>query len=115
MKKAKSINTKIPQMFRDEPAELILKQAKKISDLKNLGPVSEVNFAKAGIKSAQQFAKLGWKKTMLKLVKSDPKNRHSIYAYALIGALKNLEWNRISQEDKDEARKFVASLKPAKK
>jgi hypothetical protein len=102
-------------MFRDQPAEHILKQAKKITDLKNLGPMTEKNLAKAGIKTAQQFIKLGWKTTMKKLVAVDPKNRHSMFAYALIGALKNQDCNRISQEDKDEARKFVASLKPVKK
>jgi len=105
------MDTRRPRMFSDEPIEQVLTQAKKISDLKNLGPSSEVTFAKAGIKTAQQFIKMGWKKAMILLVKSNPKNRHSLFAYAIIGALKNLEWNGISEEDKKEAREFTASLK----
>lgn len=109
--KFEKIDTRFPRMFKDEPAENILSKAQRISDLKNLGPASENEFQKAGIKSAHQFIKLGWKKALSKLVKVNSKNRHSIFAYALIGALKNQEWNRISEEDKLEARLFVSSLK----
>ena len=101
-----------PKMFRDEPASEVIAKAQKISDFKNLGPATEKHFLKAGIKTANQFVKLGWKKTLVKLVESDPKNRHSLFAYALIGALKNQDWNAISEKDKAEARSFSASLKP---
>ncbi len=98
-------------MFQDEPAEVKLKQAHRISDLKNLGPSSELAFHKAGIKSAKQFQKLGWKAALKKLIKSNPKNTHSIFAYALIGALETIEWNRISAEQKKEAQLFCKSLR----
>lgn len=111
----KKVDTSKPMMFRDEPIQEKMKTAKKISDLKNLGPSSETAFARAGIKTAQQFIKLGWKKTMARLVKSNPKNRHSIFAYALIGAEKNIMWNKISEIDKAEAREFTKSLKPQPK
>jgi hypothetical protein len=109
------IDTRKPRMFSDEPAEVRLQTAEKISDLKNLGAVAERSFQKAGIKTAQQFIKLGWKKALLKLVAVDPKNRHSIFAYVLIGALTNKEWSRISEDEKQEARDFVKSLAPVKK
>lgn len=99
-----------PRMFQDEPAELKLKSAKKISDLKNLGPSSEVGFAKAGI-TLNLFKKHGWQWAMKKLHKSNPKNLHTMYAYALIGALKNQEWNAISDAEKKEAKEFCASLR----
>lgn len=105
-----NIDTRTPRMFSDEPVEKALQKAQKISDLKNLGPKAEETFRKAGIKTAAQFVKLGWKKTMQKLVKSDPKNRHSLFAYALIGALTNREWNALSEKEKEEARNFVRSL-----
>lgn len=111
----KNIDTRKPRMFSDEPIEVKLQSAKRISDLKNLGPATENQFLKAGIKSVSQFVKLGWKKSLQKLVKIDPKNRHSIFAYAMIGALQNKEWNAISESDKMEARNFTASLKPVKK
>lgn len=105
------IDTRRPRMFSDEPIQETLLKAKKISDLKNLGPSTEAIFLKAGIKSVKQFVRLGWKKSMEKLIKSNPKNRHSLFAYALIGALKNQQWNGISEQDKQEAREFCASFK----
>lgn len=100
-----------PKMFQDEPAELIFQQAQRISDLKNFGPMTEKTFKLAGITTVLQFRKLGWQKTMQKLVKSNPKSRHSIFAYAIIGALQNKMWNRIPESDKAAARAFCASLK----
>lgn len=109
--KSKKINLLVPQMFRDEPIEVKLKTAAKISDLKNLGPASEKQFKAAGIKSVSQFTKLGWQKTFKKLVKADPKNRHAVFAYALIGALKNIDWHQISEADKKAARDLSKQLK----
>lgn len=100
-----------PQLFQDEPADQRFQQAKKISELMNLGPMSEKHFTAAGIKSVLQFRKLGWQRTMKKLVDTNPKHRHSLYAYAVIGALKNLIWSRIPEADKAEARAFCAKLK----
>lgn len=113
--KLEKIDTRKPRMFSDEPAEEKLMKVKKISDLKNLGPATEKLFHKAGIKTVQQFVKLGWKKTLVKLVKSDQRNRHSMFTYAIIGALKNKDWNQISELEKQEAREFTQSLKPKKK
>lgn len=109
------IDTRKPRMFSDEPASIALNRAQKISDLKNLGPVAENEFTKAGIKTAPKFIDMGWQKAMVKLVKVNPKNRHSIFAYALIGALQNKEWNLISEDDKLAARQFVKTLAPSKK
>jgi predicted flap endonuclease-1-like 5' DNA nuclease len=112
--KPEKIDTRTPRMFSDEPAAVALVKAKNISDLKNLGPMAEKEFHKAGIKTAQAFMKLGWKKAMVKLIKANPKNRHSMFAYALIGALENKDWGAISAQEKEEARNFVRSL-PRKK
>lgn len=108
------LDTRRPRLFSDEPLEEKLQSAKKISDLKNLGAVSEREFHKAGIKTAQKFIQLGWKKALLKLIQVNPKNRHSIFAYALIGALTNKEWSRISESEKQEARDYVRSLPTSK-
>lgn len=111
IEKAEKIDTRRPRMFSDAPAEDVLAKAKKISDFKNLGAETEKAFAKAGIKTAQQFIKLGWKKTMVQLCKTNPKNNHSLFAYAIIGALKNQMWNQISEDDKLEAREFMKALR----
>lgn len=108
---SEKIDTSRPQMFSDEPAEVALIKARHITDLKNLGPETEKAFFKAGIKTPQQFIKLGWKKTMVRLCQVNPKNNHSLFAYAIIGALKNKMWNAISDDDKTEAREFMKSLR----
>ena len=113
-KKEKSsgrINMRVPQMFREDSATEVLNKAKRISDLKNLGPETENAFIKAGIKTAPQFIKMGWKKTLEKLYHCNPKNAHAILAYAMIGALKNQMWNLISEEDKREAQSFTKQLR----
>lgn len=102
-------------MFRNEPAEERFQQAKRISELMNLGPMAEKHFSSAGIITVSQFRKLGWQRTMKRLVTNNPKHRHSLYAYAIIGALKNIMWNRIPEKDKAEARAYCASLKPQSK
>ena len=113
--KAEKIDTRRPRMFSDEPAQDVLKAAVKISDLKNLGAVTEEAFKKAGIKTAQQFIKMGWKKALTVLVKQNSKSAHSLYAYALIGALKNQEFTHISDADKIEAQSFTKELRDALK
>lgn len=109
------IDTRTPRMFSEESAEEVLKNAKKISDLKNLGTMTEKQFASIGLTSAQTYIKWGWKKTLKKLVEKNPKYRHSLFAYAMIGALTNTEFSRITDEEKAEARAFVKSLAPVKK
>lgn len=111
----KKIDTRKPQMFSDDPVEVVIKSAIKISDLKNLGAASEKVFHKAGIKTVAQFVKLGWKGAMKKLAKSDPRNIHSMFAYAVIGALKNREWSGISEAEKAEARAYMGELRLIKK
>lgn len=106
---------KTPKMFRDEPASVRFETALRVSDLKNLGPSTEKAFAEIGIKTAKQFKKLGWQKTMTLLIKRNPKNNHSLYAYALIGALENIEWNRISDKQKKAAQEFCGKLRDKSK
>lgn len=114
-KASEAIDTRKPRMFADEPVEKRFQAAVKLTDLKNLGPVSEIEFKKAGIVTVQQFVKLGWKKSMSKLAHANPKNINTIFAYAIIGALKNQYWSKISGEDKLEARDFMKELKKLRK
>lgn len=109
------MDTRRPRMFSDEPVEDTFAKAKKISDLKNLGPTAERDFHKAGIKTPNQFKTLGWQKTLLKLAKVNKKNIHAIYAYALIGALSNREFFQISEEEKQQAKDFTKSIRDAEK
>ncbi|MFN7453229.1 MAG: TfoX/Sxy family DNA transformation protein [Pseudobdellovibrionaceae bacterium] len=107
----KKTSRMMPQMFRDELPSVAFDQASSIKDLKNLGPKSEMEFSRAGIRTPQMFMKLGWKKTLVKLVAQNPKNLHSVFAYALIGALENKDWLAISENAKKEAREFCSDLR----
>ncbi len=109
------IDTRKPRMFSDESPEVVIKSAGKISDLKNLGPATEKVLHKAGIKTVSQFVKLGWKGTMKKLAKSNARNIHAMFAYAVIGALNNREWSGISEAEKAEARHYMNELRSIKK
>lgn len=109
--KAEDIDTRYPRMFSEENSLLRLSQAKAITDLKNLGPSSEKEFHRAGIKSAQQLLKMGWEKAYTKIVSRNSKNCHSMFAYAIIGAVKNQEWSRISEDDKLAARLVSQQLR----
>lgn len=109
------MDTRMPRMFSDEPAEEALSKAVKISDLKNLGTSAEKDFQSAGIKTPKQFIALGWQKTLLKLAKVNKKNLHTIYAYALIGALTNKEFSQISEDEKQQAKDFTKSIREANK
>lgn len=106
------MDTRRPKMFADAAPEEVFKKAKSIADLKNLGPQTEKHFQKAGIKTVDAFVKMGWQKAFTKLAKSNPKLRHTLYAYALIGALRNTDWLQISPEEKAEAKELNAALKP---
>ncbi len=114
-KSASRINMRVPQMFREDYADNVLVKAKRISDLKNFGPETENSFIKAGIKTAPEFIKMGWKKALEKLYKKNSKNAHAIFAYAMIGALKNQPWNLISEDDKKEAQAYAKELRMGKK
>lgn len=111
IEKVSAVDMRKPQMFRDETIAEKKDKLKSISDFKNLGPATITTFAKAGIKTPAQFMKLGWKKTFQKLCEVNPQNNHSIFAYALIGALENVEWHAISQDLKNEAQVFAKSLR----
>lgn len=100
-----------PRMFRDESLTEKMDKLKTIQDFKNFGPATEKIFLQAKIKTPAQFIALGWKKTFAKLVEVNPKHNHSLFAYAIIGALENIEWNAISEDLKKEAQGFAKELR----
>lgn len=108
----KRMDTRRPKMFADEAPEKIFEKAKSIADLKNLGPQTDKHFKKAGIKTVDAFVKMGWQKAFTKMVKVNPKLRHTLYAYALIGALRNIDMFHITEAEKVEAKALNAALKP---
>lgn len=110
--KTDAIDTSRPRMFSDDESKSIdFSLLNNISDLKNFGPSTEIHFRKAGIKTPEQFSKLGWKRTLLKLGESNVKHLHTMFAYALIGALENKHWFKLSEDEKREAVAYTKSLR----
>ncbi|WP_413581663.1 TfoX/Sxy family DNA transformation protein [Bdellovibrio sp. HCB288] len=107
----KNLDTRRPRMFSDEDPVELLQKAKKLSDLKNIGPTLEALLQDAGIKTPQQMHKLGWQKTMVKLVKVHPKTNHSMYAYTIITALENKDFGGMSEAQKTEVRAYMKTLR----
>ncbi|WP_413293763.1 TfoX/Sxy family DNA transformation protein [Bdellovibrio sp. HCB185ZH] len=105
------IDTRRPRMFSDDDPVAVLQKAKKLTDLKNIGPVLEELLHDAGIKTPQQMQKLGWQKTMVKLVKVHPKTNHSMYAYTIITALENKDFGGMSEQLKSEVRAYMKTLR----
>lgn len=101
-----------PQIFSDQDYDLSqLKHFKKISDFKNLGAESVRTFEKVGIMNGAQFVQLGWKKTWEKLALLNYKNTHTLFGYAIIGALENKSWLELTVEQKNEASEFAKKLR----
>ncbi|WP_413574613.1 TfoX/Sxy family DNA transformation protein [Bdellovibrio sp. HCB290] len=107
----KNMDTRRPRMFSDEDPKEMLQKAKKLTDLKNIGPTLEGLLRDAGIKTPQQMQKLGWQKTMVKLVKVHPKTNHSMYAYTIITALENKDFGGMSESQKTEVRAYMKTLR----
>lgn len=101
--------SRTPMMFREEPAAEKLKKAKHLSDLRGLGPVLEKRLMQAGIRSVDQFVKMGWQKAAKRLVDLHPRHLHAMYAYVLIGALRNINLSDISEAEKKEAIALMAT------
>ena len=111
IEKVSSSDMRKPRMFRDESLAEKMDKIKTIQDFKNFGPATDKMFRQAGIKTPAQFIKLGWKKTFAKLCQVNPKHNHSLFAYAIIGALENVEWNAINEDLKKEAQVFAKELR----
>ncbi|ADC47698.1 TfoX C-terminal domain-containing protein [Methanobrevibacter ruminantium M1] len=82
----------------------------KLSKLPNIGKVLEKQLNDVGIKTDEDLIDLGSKEAWLKIKEVDDSaclNR----LMALEGAIQNIRWHNLSQEDKDNLREFYNSQK----
>ena len=82
----------------------------KLSKLPNIGKVLEKQLNDVGIKTDEDLIDLGSKEAWLKIKEVDDSaclNR----LMALEGAIQNIRWHDLSQEDKDNLREFYNSQK----
>lgn len=82
----------------------------KLSKLPNIGKVLEKQLNDVGIKTDEDLIDLGSKEAWLKIKEVDESaclNR----LMALEGAIQNIRWHDLSQDDKDNLREFYNSQK----
>ncbi len=82
----------------------------ELSKLPNIGKVLEKQLNDVGINTIDDLINLGSKETWLKIKEIDDStclNR----LMALEGAIQNIRWHNLSEEDKDNLRNFYNSQK----
>ena len=82
----------------------------ELSKLPNIGKVLEKQLNDVGINTIDDLINLGSKETWLKIKEIDDSaclNR----LMALEGAIQNIRWHNLSEEDKDNLRNFFNSQK----
>ena len=82
----------------------------ELSKLPNIGNVLEKQLNDVGINTIDDLINLGSKETWLKIKEIDDSaclNR----LMALEGAIQNIRWHNLSEEDKDNLRNFFNSQK----
>lgn len=78
---------------------------------RNLGPVTERELNAVGIHTLEDLRQLGWEETFARWVERFPERMNLNAATALIGALDDIDWRRVSSPEKERARKLIAKLK----
>lgn len=74
-----------------------------VSSIRNLGPRSEEQFARAGIHTADEVRALGADEAYRRLIESGTRP-HFIGYYALVMGLQGRPWNHLDDREKDELR-----------
>jgi DNA transformation protein and related proteins len=80
-----------------------------VSSIPNLGPASEVAFAKAGITTAEEIRELGPDEAYRRLLDSGSRP-HFIGYYVLVMGLQGRPWNDCKGEEKKALRKRFDAL-----
>ena len=84
--------------------------ADPVSSIRNLGPASEAEFARAGITSAEELRSLGAEEAYKRLIQSGTRP-HFIGFYALVMGLQRRPWNDCKGPEKDALRRTFDQIK----
>ncbi len=82
----------------------------RISELLNLGPVSERQLVEVGIVDADALRATGALEAYARLKWRHPREINVVALYALEGALTDTHWNRLPAARKEELHRFAAEL-----
>ena len=88
-------------------------QIAEMRKLPNLGKVTAARIVSAGVGTPAQLRKLGSKEVYLRLFEKEGWSQTlcPCFLYALEGAIFNEKWNEISEEKKEDFRKFSKDVR----
>lgn len=78
---------------------------------KNLGPQVEKELAKLGITTLEQIKDIGWEKMCFEYAQAYPNRLNLNLFYAILGAVKNIDWRELKPSDKEKAKELLLALK----
>ena len=81
-----------------------------VSNIRNLGPATEAEFARAGMHTAQQLRSIGADAAYARLIRSGTRP-HFIGYYALVMGLQGRPWNDCTGDEKTKLRERFDQLK----
>lgn len=93
------------------------KDARPISEMRNLGPACQADLHAAGIVSAQDLIDLGPEASFRMMLQAridqgkSTKCCNAAYLYAIYGAIHDLDWREIPEHKKREFKKLTASMR----
>lgn len=94
-----------------------MKDEKRISQMRNLGPAVERDLNAAGLYHASEVEMLGPEKTFLRMLEGRRANGRSakccnaLYLYALYGAVHDIDWRDIPDAQKQEFKSLTDRLR----
>ncbi len=90
---------------------------RRISEMRNLGPVCEQDLNAAGIHTAEQLKKLGAEAAFVEMLRARSNSGRSAkccnaaYLYALYGAIHEIDWREVPEKKKAEFKNLAAELR----
>ena len=94
-----------------------LDDARKISEMRNLGPACEKDFNAVGIETAGEIVALGTEDAFVqmllgrKAVGRSAKCCNATYLYAIYGAIHDIDWRKLPERKKEQFKSFAQQLR----
>lgn len=82
-----------------------------IEKAKNIGELTGAELRTVGIGTLEKLREIGWEEAMVLWCEVFPERVHAMAAYALIGAERGINCLKLSECEKQSARKLTQSLR----
>ena len=82
-----------------------------IASARNLGPKTAIELAAVGIETLEVLRELGFEEALDRVVQTFPERININMAYALLGAIEDVDWRALSPSSKAQATSAIKRLK----